>query len=552
MSMGTQPIDVTLDGLRQLNRRIERHELQASDYPLFGALIENLIGREENKLERMAAKAAAATATQKSQDASAAGPPPPPDPEDAKGEKKKKVSSKGHGRNGAVAFSKAKHFPFSLPSNTIGSLCPDCRHARLKRYRSKRVIRVIGQPLFCAEIYEAEQARCPGCGRTHAAPLPAKSEEGIGKHVIYDWSAAAMLLVLHYTGGLPFKRLEQLHQSWGIPFSDANQWEVVRQAIDYLQPLLTSLENHAVARVRTLKIDDTGSMVLETQQQIIAEIEAAKALGLSVKNIRTGINATCARLETPEAAVILFFTGRHHAGEICERILAKRSRQAEDRIIKLTDAAAKNFDHDQSDKVIEAACNAHAFLKFHDIKDQFPEEYAVVGQAYAQIFANDALAREQKMTPEDRLKLHQEKSRPWMEKIKHMCASKLKEKLVEPRSPLWAPVTFFINQWSRLTKFLEVPGVPLDTNLVEQDLIIPVRYLAASFNYRTLNGAEVGDGAMSLTATARACGVEPVEYLEYCLKHHQDLKLHPEKYLPWVYRDRAKDRAPDELFIEIT
>lgn len=56
---------------------------------------------------------------------------------------------------------------------------------------------------------------------------------------------------------------------------------------------------------------------------------------------------------------------------------------------------------------------------------------------------------------------------------------------------------------------------------------------------------------MSLTATARASGVEPVAYLSYCLEHHRDLKENPENYLPWVYRDKAKDRIPDELIIEL-
>ena len=81
---------------------------------------------------------------------------------------------------------------------------------------------------------------------------------------------------------------------------------------------------------------------------------------------------------------------------------------------------------------------------------------------------------------------------------------KIKTKLVEPHSLLWEPLTFIINQWTRLTKFYEVPGVPLHTNLVEQMLIMPVRYLAGSFNYKNETGAEVGDRLMSLVATARS------------------------------------------------
>ena len=121
-----------------------------------------------------------------------------------------------------------------------------------------------------------------------------------------------------------------------------------------------------------------------------------------------------------------------------------------------------------------------------------------------------------------------------------MCKDKIDKNLIEPNSPLWEPVSFVINQWPRLTKFYEVPGVPLDTNLVEQALILPVRYLAGSFAYKTQNGADVGDRHMSLIATANANGVEPIAYLTECLRNHEDLATRPEHHLPWVYRDRLE------------
>ncbi len=106
-----------------------------------------------------------------------------------------------------------------------------------------------------------------------------------------------------------------------------------------------------------------------------------------------------------------------------------------------------------------------------------------------------------------------------MEKLRAMCVELIAQKLVEPNSALWEPVSFVINQWPRLTKFYEKPGVPLHTNLVEQILITPVRYLAGSFNYQTANGAEVGDRHMSLIASAKANDAEPVAYLDYCLRN---------------------------------
>src|SRR5512145_3049255 len=48
---------------------------------------------------------------------------------------------------------------------------------------------------------------------------------------------------------------------------------------------------------------------------------------------------------------------------------------------------------------------------------------------------------------------------------------------------------------------------------------------------------------MSIIATARAHGVEPVAYLTECLRSHEELAKRPEHYLPWVYR--ARDGGAD-------
>ena len=383
---------------------------------------------------------------------------------------------------------------------------------------------------------------------------PGDVQEGVGSdYVRYDWSACAMLMVMHYFAGAPFKRLESLHEGWGIPMPDANQWTVVDTGDDHLLPLYKALEQHAIVKATNFRTDDTGSMVVALEKQIEAELAAAERLGESTKDVRTGINATGFYWETPDGPVVLFYTGRHHAGEMVDQLLRRRLLSSP-KLVKCTDGASKNFDHGQGDKVVEATCNAHALLKFRDIRDKYPAEYAEAGSIYHQVFDNDDKAKALELLPVDRMLYHREHSWPLMKQLKAMCEEKVKSKLVEPSSPLWEPLTFVINQWQRLTRFCEVPSVPLDTNLVEQALIMPVRYLAGSFNYKTEDGAVVGDHAMSLIATARVHGVEPVAYLTECLRCHEDLAKRPEHYLPWVYRERMKEgdsppgptRAPPE------
>ena len=571
-------IEATLGGLHELRRRLEDQQLEPDDWPLLGALVTKQINRTEAQQERMLAKMAATAAAADSgdgvddadslvhDDESKSGPGSASDDEPAvlsaggadganerKPDKPKK-RPKGHGRNGASSYSNATHLFHSMGDGVLGEVCARCGFAKMYRYREKVVIRIVGQPLFSAEMHHYEQGRCRHCGLVARASGPAYVHEGLGSDYIrYDWSACAMLMVMHYSAGAPFKRLESLHEGWGVPIPDANQWQMVNEGDDLLLPLCKALEQHAIAKATNFRADDTGSMVVELQKQIDAELDALERLGESTQDVRTGINATGFYWETPDGPVVLFYTGRHHAGEMVDRLLRRRLLSSP-KLVKITDGASKNFDHEHGDKLVEATCNAHAFLKFRDIRDKYPAEYAEAGSIYKQVFDHDDEAKALELTPVERMLYHQKNSWPLMKKLKAMCEEKVKSKLVEPNSPLWEPLTFIINQWDRLTRFCKMPGVPLDTNLIEQALIMPVRYLAGSFNYKTEDGATVGDHAMSLIATARAHGVEPVAYLTECLRCHEDLAKRPEHYLPWAYRKRLEEgdspprpaRAPPE------
>jgi transposase len=567
-------IGTTLEGLYELRRRLDDEHLEPGDWPLLRALVTQKLNRTEAQQERMLHKVAAAAAAAKDDaradpdvdgsvpdDESEGGPASggarqadsgggagaPSTGDDAEREQEKPGKQrKGHGRNGVGAYRNAAHFFHALKDGVLGGLCPKCGLSKVYRKREKAIIHILGQPVINAEVHHYEEGRCRNCGHVERANGPAEAHEGLGTDYIrYDWSACGMLLVMHYSAGMPFKRLESLQEGWGIPIPDANQWQVVDAADDLLLPLYKALEQHAIAKATNFRTDDTGSMVVELQKQIDAEIAALERLGESTKDARTGINATGFYWETPDGPVVLYYTGRHHAGEMVDQLLRRRLLSSP-KLVKITDGASKNFDHEHGDKLIEATCNAHAFLKFRDIRDKYPAEYAEAGDIYKQVFDHDDEAKALELTPMDRMLFHRKYSWPLMKKLKAMCEEKVKSKLVEPSSPLWEPLTFIINQWDRLTRFCKVPGVPLDTNLIEQALIMPVRYLAGSFNYKTEDGATVGDHAMSLIATARAHGVEPVAYLTECLRCHEDLAKRPDHYLPWVYRKRIEegDSAP--------
>ena len=64
-----QRLEVTLDGLRQLHRRLEQRQPESSDWPLVCALVWNQIVRAEGRQERMASKITAAAAAKDAREA---------------------------------------------------------------------------------------------------------------------------------------------------------------------------------------------------------------------------------------------------------------------------------------------------------------------------------------------------------------------------------------------------------------------------------------------------------------------------------------------------
>ena len=89
--------------------------------------------------------------------------------------------------------------------------------------------------------------------------------------------------------------------------------------------------------------------------------------------------------------VALFFTGRQHAGENLEKVLAQRSRELAPPI-QMCDALSRNT-KGEFDTIV-ANCLAHGRRQFVDVAGSFPEECRHVLEVLRDVYRNDALARE--------------------------------------------------------------------------------------------------------------------------------------------------------------
>ena len=139
------------------------------------------------------------------------------------------------------------------------------------------------------------------------------------------------------------------------------------------------------------------------------------------------------------------------------------------------------------------------------------------------------------MSPQARLEYHQEHSRPVMDALYQWVEQQFAERLVEPNSRLGKAFSYLKNHWSGLTRFLEVPGVPVDNNQMERELKPAQRHRKNSLFFLNEAGAAVGDVLLSAIRTCTANRVDPVRYLTAVATHPSAVARAPEAWLPWSY-----------------
>lgn len=462
----------------------------------------------------------------------------------------------GHGRTPAEEYRGATRIAVPHGSLKKGDRCPHCRKGKL--YDSagpKRLLRLFGQAPIQANVYELERLRCNLCGKVHVADAPL----GIGKEK-YDASSASMIAVLKYGFGMPWNRLEGLQRNAEIPLPASTQWEIVSNAAPSAEPVYEEMIRQA-AQGEVLHNDDTGMTVHSLSARIPSRSSTEEGLGpdppvqeskdqdqefkadlpeSNGKPLRTGVFTSAIVAIQEGRKIALFFTGRQHAGENLSDVLRQRA-QSQDPPIQMCDALSRNVPKDY--EVILAHCMAHARRRFVDEAPRFPEECRFVLERFREVYRVDAEARERGLSIRERLTLHQERSRPSTDQLKAWCEEQFATRKVEPNSGLGEAIGYLTKHWDRLTRFLSVPGAPLDNNACERALKKAILHRKNAMFYKTTRGSKVGDVFMSLLHTAELAHVNAFHYLTEILRNPEQVKANPAGWMPWNYpnpRDPAQ------------
>lgn len=350
---------------------------------------------------------------------------------------------KGHGRNSAGAYSGARKVIIRA-NLSCGDNCPECARGRVYlQHQPKTLVRVVGQAPVEATVYEFERLRCNACGQVFTAEEP----EGIGADK-YDATATAMIAQLKYGTAMPFTRLERMEAQLGIPLPAATQWELVERAAAVLKPAFNQLIWQA-AQGEVLHNDDTSMRILQ--------------LAREPSDKRTGIFTSGIVSLWRDRKIALFFTGRQHAGENLGDLLRCRAEQTSSPI-QMCDALSRNTPKlSNGVKILLANCIAHGRRQFVDVASNFPQECGYVLESLGMVYGNDALAREQGLDAEQRLRFHRQYSAPLMDQLHEWLEDQMAGAKTEPNSGLGKAISYLLNHWQALTLFLREKGAPHST-----------------------------------------------------------------------------------------
>ncbi len=233
--------------------------------------------------------------------------------------------------------------------------------------------------------------------------------------------------------------------------------------------------------------------------------------------------------------ICLYYSGRSHAGENLAALLEQRKADHAPPVV-MSDALSRN--EVDAPVVIRCHCLAHGRRQFSDIAEVFPVECQVVIDVIKQVFDHDDEAREQQMSPQARLAYHQDYSKPLMDALKGWLDTQLDDRLVEPNSSLGQAMTYMQTHWETLTRFLSVPGAPLDNNVVERALKLFIRQRKNSLFYKSEHSAYIASVLTSLIITCIYAGVNVLDYLVALQEHRSEVFAEPEAWLPWTYQAR--------------
>jgi hypothetical protein len=173
-------------------------------------------------------------------------------------------------------------------------------------------------------------------------------------------------------------------------------------------------------------------------------------------------------------------------------------------------------------KATEVGCNSHARRKFEYALDSDPVRAARMMVLWGRLYEIESRAKKQKYNSAQLLDARQKEAKPILAEIKTVLDEYKNQVL--PKSPMGKAITYSLNQWDALSRYVENPILDIDNNLSERTLRMVV---IGRKNYM-FAGSEAGARRAaiiySLVASCKLSEIDPFAYFRDVLER---VSTHP-------------------------
>ena len=415
---------------------------------------------------------------------------------------KKRKNANHHGRNA---------LPPDLPREVIEieppdeeKICPVC-HKEKQRIGSEETEKLEYVPAsFYVKKYVRHKFACKACeSHVSIGELPPTAiDKGIpGEGLL------AHIITSKYCDHSPLNRLEGILKRHGVDINVSTMCDWVGKSADLLAPLVKRM------RARILE-----SPLINTDDTPIP-IKSKKRRGSTYNGY------LWVYIDRNGDVVFDFTPTRSREGPV--KFLGTFSGYVQ------ADAFSGYDEFFRKSEATEVGCHAHARRKFDYALDTDPVRAARLLVLWGQLYAIERQAKEDNYSRAQLLEARQKQAKPILAEIKSVL-NEYKDQ-VRPKSPMGKAITYSLNQWEALNRYVDDPMLEIDNNLSERTLRMVVigrkNYLFAGSEAGAWRAAVI----YSLVASCKLNDIDPFKYFRDVLAR---VSTHP--------ADRIDELLPSE------
>jgi len=409
---------------------------------------------------------------------------------------------------------------FEKPINPDHSemTCPECNSEKVY-IGSENTEKLEYKPAsFYIKRYVRHKYACKTCGgNISIGQLPPMAvEKGIAGEGLL-----AHIITSKYCDHLPLNRLENIFKRHGVELSVSTMCDNVGKCADLLEPLVNKMAEN-IRKSDKVHSDDT-SIIIKSNKSKTDTYKGYLWVYMDDHN-NVVFDFTPTRKRQGPIDFIKGFKGLFHA----------------DAYSGYDELFRTNKD------IIEIGCNSHARRKFkYALDDSCPVGAANILALYEKLYKVESYAKDNKFDSAQLLEIRQQQSKPLFAEMRKIVDS-YKGKVM-PKSLMGKAITYAINQWEALTRYLDNPRADIDNNPAERELKL---VCLGRKNY-LFAGSEAGANRAaiiySLVASCKGRGIDPFAYFRDVLCR---ITTHPtsriEELLPnnWKQQENSTEPIP--------